>query len=80
MHFLAPGFAPHSAEFDLAARCLVLAFPLVGASFVTAFATAWFSLRRAYLLAGLHHVRGGQDVRANTGGKGVAQRREQRTA
>jgi CDP-diacylglycerol--glycerol-3-phosphate 3-phosphatidyltransferase len=34
----------------------------------------------AYLLAGLHHVRGGQDVRANTGGKGVAQRREQRTA
>ena len=45
MKFLAPGFPPHSAEFDLAARCLVLAFPLVGASFVTAFATAWFSLR-----------------------------------
>lgn len=53
MRLLAPGFAPQSAEFELAARCLVLAFPLVGASFLTAFATAWLSVRRAYLLAGL---------------------------
>jgi putative peptidoglycan lipid II flippase len=53
LRLLAPGFAPESPEFDLAARCLVLAFPLVGASFLTAFATAWLSLKRAYLLAGL---------------------------
>jgi CDP-diacylglycerol--glycerol-3-phosphate 3-phosphatidyltransferase len=34
----------------------------------------------AYLLAGLHHVRGGQNVRPTPKSPGVAQRREQRPA
>ena len=53
MRVLAPGFAPDQPVFSLAAACLGLAFPLVGAGLLTAFATAWLSLRGAYLLAGL---------------------------
>lgn len=53
IHLLAPGFLGPSSEFSLAGLCLALAFPIVGASLLTAFATAWLAVKRAYLLASL---------------------------
>ena len=53
LHALAPGFAKDSEDFRLASMCLGLAFPLIGTSFLTAFATAWLSLSGAVRLASL---------------------------
>ena len=50
---LAPGFARTTPAFSVAADCLALAFPIVGASLLTAFATAWLALARAYILTSL---------------------------
>ena len=50
---LAPGFTKAQSGFSLAAECLALSFPIVGASLLTAFATAWLALERAYVLASL---------------------------
>ena len=52
-HLLAPGFLGPSSAFSLAQACLALAFPIVGASLLTAFATAWLAVKRAYVLASL---------------------------
>jgi putative peptidoglycan lipid II flippase len=52
-HLLAPGFSGPSSAFSLAEACLALAFPIVGASLLTAFATAWLAVKRAYVLASL---------------------------
>jgi putative peptidoglycan lipid II flippase len=52
-HLLAPGFLGPSSAFSLAEACLALAFPIVGASLLTAFATAWLAVKRAYVLASL---------------------------
>ena len=52
-HLLAPGFLGPSSAFSLAEACLALAFPIVGASLLTAFATAWLAVKRVYVLASL---------------------------
>ena len=50
---LAAGLAKSRQEFALASDCLALAFPIVGASLLTAFATAWLALERAYVVSSL---------------------------
>jgi putative peptidoglycan lipid II flippase len=50
---LAPGFGAEPGALQLASMCLSLAFPIVGASLLTAFATAWLSLERDFLVASL---------------------------